>query len=492
MRLLATLVLFLLLPLAASAQQASPWGNGAPSTTIAASRVRSSRCMRTRMARCPRASSCACWTCRRAPTRRAMPAGARHGKPVVGMVIAWGLRADGDAWSGGRILDPDNGKEYAVKFTPSTAAASSRCAATSASRCSAAPRCGSANRPEAAHARAIIRDPPRARPHPAPCLARSSPPSPCHANGALHLGHLVGYIQADIWVRAAHVGRPRAFRQRRRHPRRAIVMLAAEKAGLTRRPSSPACQESHERDLRAFGVGIDHYDSTNSARNRALTETSIAGSGPTAISRGVRLSNSSTTRSRACSCPTATSGHLPELRHAGPVRRQLQAYCGATYAPTDLKEPKSVLSGATPGCANRALLLRGRPLRGFPARVARWRRGRAGVKAKLREWLDAEGGLRAWDISRDAPYFGFEIPGAPGKYFYVWLDAPIGYLSQLPGAVRGARHRLRRRLPARRPHFGRDAPLHRQGHRPSTACSGRRCCTARASARRRACTSMAT
>ena len=104
--------------------------------------------------------------------------------------------------------------------------------------------------------------------------------------------------------------------------------------------------------------------------------------------------------------------------------------CGATYAPTDLKEPKSVLSGATPEIrdSEHFFFEVGR----FEAFLREWLSGDValpGVKAKLMEWLDAEGGLRAWDISRDAPYFGFGIPGAPGKYFYVWLDAPIGYLS---------------------------------------------------------------
>ena len=104
--------------------------------------------------------------------------------------------------------------------------------------------------------------------------------------------------------------------------------------------------------------------------------------------------------------------------------------CGATYAPTDLKEPKSVLSGATPEMrdSEHFFFEVGR----FEPFLRDWLAGDValpGVKAKLMEWLDAEGGLRAWDISRDAPYFGFEIPGQPGKYFYVWLDAPIGYLS---------------------------------------------------------------
>ncbi|KAG1254906.1 hypothetical protein G6F65_016848 [Rhizopus arrhizus] len=104
--------------------------------------------------------------------------------------------------------------------------------------------------------------------------------------------------------------------------------------------------------------------------------------------------------------------------------------CGATYAPTDLKEPRSVISGATPEMRDSEHFFF--EVGHFDAFLRDWLAGDValpGVKAKLGEWLNAEGGLRAWDISRDAPYFGFQIPGQPGKYFYVWLDAPIGYLS---------------------------------------------------------------
>jgi methionyl-tRNA synthetase len=105
--------------------------------------------------------------------------------------------------------------------------------------------------------------------------------------------------------------------------------------------------------------------------------------------------------------------------------------CGATYAPTDLKDPRSVVSGATPElrASEHYFFEAGN----FQNELQNWMSDKVdahpSVKAKLREWLDAEGGIRDWDISRDAPYFGFEIPGAPGKFFYVWLDAPIGYLS---------------------------------------------------------------
>ena len=250
-----------------------------------------------------------------------------------------------------------------------------------------------------------------------------------YANGALHLGHLVGYIQADIWVRARRMSGDRVHFVSADDTHGAPIMLAAEKAGLTPEAFISGMQESHERDLRAFGVEVDHYDSTNSARNRALTED---------IYRRLEANGHIARRSVEQFYDPVKGMFLPDRYVKGicPNCGTPDQYgdncehCGATYAPTDLKEPKSVLSGATPELreSEHYFFEVGR----FADFLHAWLDGDVaapGVKAKLREWLDAEGGLRAWDISRDAPYFGFEIPGAPGKYFYVWLDAPIGYLS---------------------------------------------------------------
>ena len=250
-----------------------------------------------------------------------------------------------------------------------------------------------------------------------------------YANGALHLGHLVGYIQADIWVRARRMAGDAVHFVSADDTHGAPIMLAAEKAGLTPEAFISGMQESHERDLRAFGVEVDHYDSTNSARNRALTED---------IYKRLEANGHIARRSVEQFYDPVKGMFLPDRYVKGicPNCGTPDQYgdncehCGATYAPTDLKEPKSVLSGATPELReSEHFFFEVGQFTGF---LREWLDGDVaapGVKAKLREWLDAEGGLRAWDISRDAPYFGFEIPGAPGKYFYVWLDAPIGYLS---------------------------------------------------------------
>lgn len=250
-----------------------------------------------------------------------------------------------------------------------------------------------------------------------------------YANGPLHLGHLVGYIQADIWVRARRLAGNTTHFVCADDTHGTPIMLAAEKAGTTPEAFVADIQAGHENDFAAFGVAFDHYDSTNSATNRELTEAFYA-----KLDTGGHIAR----RNVAQFYDPAKGMFLPDRYIKGicPNCGSPDQYgdncevCGATYAPTDLKDPKSVLSGATPEVrdSEHFFFEVGR----FEAFLREWLAGDValpGVKAKLMEWLDTEGGLRAWDISRDAPYFGFGIPGAPGKYFYVWLDAPIGYLS---------------------------------------------------------------
>jgi methionyl-tRNA synthetase len=252
-----------------------------------------------------------------------------------------------------------------------------------------------------------------------------------YANGALHLGHLVGYIQGDIWTRAERMSASTVHFVCADDTHGTPIMLAAEKAGLAPETYIAGIQASHERDFADFNVVFDHYDSTNSSHNRALTEAIYA-----------RLDNNGHIgkRSVAQFYDPAKGMFLPDRYVKGicPNCGTPDQYgdncehCGATYAPTDLKQPRSVLSGIEPELRESEHFFF--EVGQFDAFLRGWLSGDVavqGVKAKLQEWLDGEGGLRAWDISRDAPYFGFEIPGHPGKYFYVWLDAPIGYLSSL-------------------------------------------------------------
>jgi len=250
-----------------------------------------------------------------------------------------------------------------------------------------------------------------------------------YANGQIHLGHLVGYIQADIWVRARRMCGDTVHFVCADDTHGTPIMLAAEKAGVTPEAFIADVQSAHERDFAAFGVAFDHFDSTNAPGNRALTE---------AIYARLEANGHIGRRSVQQFYDPVKGMFLPDRYVKGtcPNCGSADQYgdncevCGATYAPTELKDPRSVLSGETPELrASEHFFFE---LGQFTDFLREWLSGDVavpGVKAKLQEWLDAEGGLRPWDISRDAPYFGFEIPGQPGKYFYVWLDAPIGYLS---------------------------------------------------------------
>ena len=250
-----------------------------------------------------------------------------------------------------------------------------------------------------------------------------------YANGPLHLGHLVGYLHADAWVRSRRMEGERAWFVCADDTHGTPIMLAAQSAGVSPETFIAAVQADHEADFSAFGVAFDRYDSTNSSGNRQLTE---------AIYRTL-VAGGHIARRDVEQCFDPVAGvFLPDryVRGACPRCRALDQYgdnceqCGAAYGPTDLIDPVSVVSGARPERRTSAHLFF--DLGHFQAVLEKWLEGDvapAGVKAKLREWLKAPEGLKAWDISRDAPYFGVPIPGEPGKFFYVWMDAPIGYLS---------------------------------------------------------------
>jgi methionyl-tRNA synthetase len=252
-----------------------------------------------------------------------------------------------------------------------------------------------------------------------------------YANGHLHLGHLVGYIQGDIWVRAQRMqGRTARF-VCADDTHGTPIMLAAEKAGQTPEQFIAAIKASHERDFADFLVAWDHYGSTHDDGNRVLTERLYA-----ALEAGGHIARRSIEQFydplKAMFLPDRyIKGSCPRCGSEDQYGDNCEV-CGATYTPTELKNPRSAVSGATPELrASEHFFFR---LGDFEALLRDWLTGdvaHPGVKAKLREWLDADGGLRDWDISRDAPYFGFQIPGHPGKFFYVWLDAPIGYLNSL-------------------------------------------------------------
>jgi methionyl-tRNA synthetase len=248
-----------------------------------------------------------------------------------------------------------------------------------------------------------------------------------YANGPIHLGHMVGYVQADIWVRFQRLGGNTVHYVCADDAHGTPIMLAAEKAGQSPEAFVDAIRQQHERDFAEFGVAFDHYHSTHSDENRQFAEL---------IYTRLRDAGAIASRSIEQLYDPVKQMFLPDRYIKGecPKCGSPDQYgdncevCGAAYAPTDLKNPHSVVSGATPEMrqSEHYFFEVGK----FQSFLQQWLEGdvaHPAVKAKLREWFDA--GLKDWDISRDAPYFGFPIPDAPGKFFYVWLDAPIGYMA---------------------------------------------------------------
>lgn len=260
----------------------------------------------------------------------------------------------------------------------------------------------------------------------APALVTTALP---YANGPLHLGHLVGYIQADIWVRARRLAGGTSHFVCADDTHGTPIMLAAEKAGLSPEQFIAGMQASHEADFKAFSVDFDHYDSTNSERNRLMTEQ-IYAKLQARSSIAIRTINQMFDPEKQMFLPDRyIKGICPNCKTADQYGDNCEN-CGATYSPTELIDPVSVVSGAKPMLKESEHYFF--KLGDYTDFLNAWLQNDVahdGIKTKLREWLDTDGGLRDWDISRDAPYFGFGIPGAPGKFFYVWLDAPIGYLS---------------------------------------------------------------
>ena len=250
-----------------------------------------------------------------------------------------------------------------------------------------------------------------------------------YANGPLHIGHLLGYIQADIWVRARRMAGDTVHFVCADDAHGTAIMLAAEKAGVTPEEFIKDIQAGHEKDFTAFHVDFDFYHTTHSPENQEL-----AGH----IFTRLRETGKIARREVRQLYDPIKEMFLPDRYIKGecPVCATPDQYgdncenCGATYSPTDLKNPRSVVSGATPELRDSEHYFF--KVGEFAPFLREWLAGdvaHPSVKAKLKEWLDSEGGVRDWDISRDAPYFGFPIPDAPGKFFYVWLDAPIGYLA---------------------------------------------------------------
>ena len=249
-----------------------------------------------------------------------------------------------------------------------------------------------------------------------------------YANGPIHLGHLVEYIQTDVWVRFQKMRGHECWYACADDTHGTPIMLRAEKEGITPEQLIARVWHEHKRDFDGFLIGFDHYGSTNSEETRSHARDIYARLKAAGLIE-VRAIEQFYDPVKAMFLPDRfIKGECPKC-HARDQYGDSCEVCGAAYQPTELINPYSAVSGVSPvrKTSDHYFFRLSDPRCGaFLRDWTRPPRVQEEAANKLKEWLEA--GLTDWDISRDAPYFGFEIPDAPGKYFYVWLDAPIGYL----------------------------------------------------------------
>ena len=249
-----------------------------------------------------------------------------------------------------------------------------------------------------------------------------------YANGSIHIGHLVEYIQTDIWVRFQKMqADTQCYYVCADDTHGTAIMLRAEKEGVTPQQLIDKTHGEHLRDFQGFYIAFDSYYSTNSEENRELSQ---------GIYRKLRDKNLIEIRTieqlydpekQLFLADRFIKGECPKC-HAQDQYGDACEVCGVTYAPTELINPYSAVSGATPvRKTTEQYFFKLGECSDFLKTWTRAGHLQSEAANKMAEWLDS--GLQSWDISRNAPYFGFEIPDAPGKYFYVWLDAPIGYMA---------------------------------------------------------------
>ena len=248
-----------------------------------------------------------------------------------------------------------------------------------------------------------------------------------YANGSIHLGHLLEHIQTDIWTR---------FQRLRGHNIIAVcaddahgtpVMLKAQELGVNPEDMVEATRQEHWTDLQGFGISYDNYYSTHSPENTQFSQDMYNRLKANGYITKKTINQLYDPEKEMFLPDRFVKGDCPKCG-AEDQNGDSCDVCGATYSPTEVNNPRSVVSGATPVLKDSEHYFFDLPQ--FTEMLQEWI-GSGAIQAemanKLNEWF--EGGLQQWDISRDAPYFGIEIPDAPGKFFYVWLDAPIGYMA---------------------------------------------------------------
>jgi methionyl-tRNA synthetase len=259
-----------------------------------------------------------------------------------------------------------------------------------------------------------------------------------YANGSLHLGHLLETIQTDIWVRFQQLRGEHCLYVCADDAHGTAIMLTAEQNGISPEQQIANVKAEHEKDLAGFLIKFDNYHSTHSDENKhysKLIYKRLRDNGDIASREITQLFDP---EKELFLADRYIKGSCPKCKAVDQYGDNCEA-CGATYSPADLINPVSAISGATPIEKESTHYFFTLPK--FESFLNEWTRSgrlQEQVANKLSEWLEA--GLQEWDISRDAPYFGFEIPDAPGKYFYVWLDAPIGYMASFDNLCQRTDH----------------------------------------------------
>ena len=248
-----------------------------------------------------------------------------------------------------------------------------------------------------------------------------------YANGPIHLGHMVEYIQTDIWVRFQRMMGNQCYFVCADDAHGTPIMLRARSENISPEQLIQKYKQEHEKDFADFNIGFDNYHSTHSQENRELAEYIYLQLKKGGHIHRKTISQAYDAKENLFLPDRFVRGECPRCGAADQYGDSCER-CGATYSPSDLKNPVSVLSGLPPELReSEHLFVR---LSDFTDMLQDWvsnELAQTEAKNKLKEWFDV--GLTDWDISRDAPYFGFEIPEEVDKYFYVWLDAPIGYIA---------------------------------------------------------------
>ncbi|WP_301099543.1 methionine--tRNA ligase [Otariodibacter sp.] len=248
-----------------------------------------------------------------------------------------------------------------------------------------------------------------------------------YANGAIHLGHMLEHIQADIWVRFQRMRGNQIYFVCADDAHGTPIMLNADKLGITPEQLIENAKADHIADFNGFNISFDNYHSTHSIENKTITSEIYKKLKANGFIKSKVISQLYDPEKNMFLPDRFVKGTCPNCKAEDQYGDNCEV-CASTYSPMDLINPRSAVSGATPIIKESEHFFFDLP--SFENMLREWIRSgslQAEIANKMQEWF--ESGLQQWDISRDAPYFGFEIPDAENKFFYVWLDAPIGYMA---------------------------------------------------------------